>query len=247
MICLTKDRRAAEPSKLGTLKKALLVSCAALALAGCRDPYEMGHNVTAWSITDHSQRHPILVSKEPARLTLAVPRRGYGLTPSQRARLLSFLSRYRAQDAGNSSIHIAAPSGSANEVSAMHAVHEVRELIEDLGFDGTTVRVDAYQDHKRANPPIRVSYFQYVAEGPECGDWSKNLAKNPKGLAYPDFGCADQNNLAAMVANPADLLGPRTMTPRSGERRDVTWGKYKTGDSTASQRTQDERVQVEGN
>ncbi len=26
---------------------------------------------------------------------------------------------------------------------------------------------------------------------------------------YANFGCATQNNLAQMIANPADLLGPR--------------------------------------
>jgi pilus assembly protein CpaD len=33
-----------------------------------------------------------------------------------------------------------------------------------------------------------------------------------------------------MVANPGDLLGPRTMTPRDGNRRDNMYGKYVKGD-----------------
>jgi pilus assembly protein CpaD len=32
-----------------------------------------------------------------------------------------------------------------------------------------------------------------------------------------------------MVANPGDLLGPRTMTPRDANRRDDMYGKYVKG------------------
>jgi pilus assembly protein CpaD len=72
--------------------------------------------------------------------------------------------------------------------------------------------------------------MRYVADAPDCGDdWSQNLAANYQNTPYPDFGCASQRNLAVMVANPADLLGPRTMTPRDSDRRDVTYEKYVKG------------------
>jgi pilus assembly protein CpaD len=88
--------------------------------------------------------------------------------------------------------------------------------------------------------------MRYVAEGPECGnDWSENLARNPKNFNYPDFGCSQQRNLAAMIANPADLLGPRTEGPRDSNRRDDVYGKYVSGKVTASDKTDDEKVKVE--
>jgi pilus assembly protein CpaD len=45
-----------------------------------------------------------------------------------------------------------------------------------------------------------------------------------------------------MVANPSDLLGPRSETARSGERRDQVWGKYVTGQPTGARKSIDERV-----
>jgi pilus assembly protein CpaD len=45
-----------------------------------------------------------------------------------------------------------------------------------------------------------------------------------------------------MVSNPADLLGPRTMTPASADRRDTTWGKYIKGDASGGGRSGDDRV-----
>ena len=43
---------------------------------------------------------------------------------------------------------------------------------------------------------------------------------------YYNFGCATQQNLAAMVANPLDLLYPRGMTPPDATRRVGVVGNY---------------------
>lgn len=223
------------------VSKIALVAVATLAVTGCRDVFEPNQRVAGWTIAEPAQRHPILVSEVPKTLSLSVER--HGLSPHQKGRLLSFLNRFKAQDRGNSRLTIHAPSGSGNEVSAMRAVHQINALAADYGFDPSTIEVAPYQAHG-AHPPIKVAYNVYVAEGPECGKWSANVARSSRNLPYPDFGCANQRNFAEMVANPADLLGPRTQTPRSGEVRDQTWDKFKKGESTVSQRSADERVEV---
>ena len=48
---------------------------------------------------------------------------------------------------------------------------------------------------------------------------------------YWNLGCANQRNLAAMVANPADLVQPRGETPSSTQRRTVVLDKYRKGES----------------
>ena len=85
--------------------------------------------------------------------------------------------------------------------------------------------------------------MRYVAEGPECGTtWIHDADRDRKNLPSPNFACATQRNLAAMIANPADLLGPRSETPRDASRRDVVYDGYLKGDSTGSKRSEDERV-----
>ncbi|MEE9360752.1 MAG: CpaD family pilus assembly lipoprotein, partial [Hyphomicrobium sp.] len=54
-------------------------------------------------------------------------------------------------------------------------------------------------------------------------------------------------NFGAQIANPADLLGPRSMTARSSERRDQVWSKYIRGEPTAARRTKDDAVDTESN
>jgi pilus assembly protein CpaD len=56
------------------------------------------------------------------------------------------------------------------------------------------------------------------------------------------MGCATQRNLAAMVANPEDLVHPRGETPRPSERRDTVWGKYVAGQPTISKRDPSEHA-----
>lgn len=218
-----------------------LAAVAALAVAGCR-PDEPGTQVAGWNLLEPSQRHPILVSREPATLKVGVSRGSYGLSPSQRADVSAFLAKYRATDAGNSKLVIAVPSGSPNEVAAMQVVAEVRHLIGEFGFDPSSIHVQAYHGERNPQPPIRISYLRYIAQGPECGDWPTNLANEPANVAYPNFGCATQRNFAAAVANPADLLGPRGETSRPDDRRGPVWDKYRKGESTASEKKQDERV-----
>ena len=230
-------RRAAGP----VAAKILLASVASIGIAGCKtmdDPTR----VAGWTLIDSSQRHPILVSQEPTTHVIRIGRNASGLSTSQRAQLLNFADHYRVTDSGNSRLVVAAPSGGANEVGAMHAVNEIRNLLRDQGFGESSISVEAYNAAGAADPPIRVSYLRYIAEAPQCGDWSTNLANEPTNLPYPNLGCAQQRNLAVMVANPSDLLGPRSETARSGERRDQVWGKYVTGQPTGARKSVDERV-----
>lgn len=223
--------------QVGTI---LILSALAAALAGCKHD-NGGAQVAGWALVDPSQRHPIIVSRQPETLTLHTARGSTGLNPQQRAELLDFTARSRAADAGNSRLIIQAPSGSANEVAAMHAVQEIRELLSDNGFAESAIAVEAYSDGGHTAPPVRVSFMRYVAEGPDC-DAGANLARSPQNLPSPNLGCSNQRNFAAMVANPGDLLGPRTESDRASERRDTTWGKYKRGEPTGADRSAEEKL-----
>jgi pilus assembly protein CpaD len=209
--------------------KILAIAILSAAGGGCQHDQATGSQVAGWTLVDPEERHPILVSQQPATLTLHVSPNSDGLTPMQRARVLEFSSRSNASDSGNSRIVISAPSGSANEGASMQAADEARRLLISTGYSETTIAVEAYQTSGR-DAPVRLSYMRYVADAPNCGqDWSQNLAQTYQNTPYPNMGCAGQRNLAVMVANPADLLGPRTMTSRDSNRRDDMYSKYVKG------------------
>lgn len=222
----------------------LLLGLVATGFAGCRHHDLGAPQVAGWSMVDPAQRHPIIVSQQPQTMEVRVSASARGLTPRQRAEVLEFADRSRASDAGNSRLIIQAPGGGANEISSMHAVGEIRQILSDMGFAESSIAVEAYHADGSSNAPLRVSYLRYVAEAPTCGYWPTNLAHEPNNGNYPNFGCANQHNLAVMVANPADLIGPRTESDRPGERRDAVWDKYVKGESTASKKVDDEKVKV---
>jgi pilus assembly protein CpaD len=232
------------PDRTGSRKSAktaLIVCSVVLALAGCKHDDTQG-KVAGWALVDPEQRHPIIVSQQPEVMTLHVSKGTGGLSPQQRAQVLGFADSSRASDAGNSRLVISAPSGTPNEVAAMNAVGEIRTLLSDRGFAESSIQVEVYHHDGGGDAPVKVSYLRYVAEGPQCGHWSENLANNPNNLPHPNLGCANQRNLAAMVINPADLLGPRTMGDRSSDRRDTVFGKYIGGEVSATQKVDDEKI-----
>ena len=220
------------------------ITLATIALGGC--DHLLGNKQEQFDagpvILDPSQRHPILVSQQPHRISLKVARGAAGLTPVQRASVIDFLTKFHASDSGNSKLVVSVPSGSANEIAAMNAVSDMRPILADKGFNESSVSIEPYHADGDPQPPLKISYLRFAAEGPECGKHPGNLAETSRNLNYEDFGCSQQKNLAAMVANPADLLGPRTMTPGSAERRDTTWAKYIRGESPHADRSADERV-----
>jgi len=241
---MTSSKSKWAPGKPGVCRAGfglLTASAIALSLAGCKTTDDPAR-VAGWTLVDASERHPILVSQEPTTHIVKVATGSNGLTAGQRAQLLDFADHYRATDNGQSRLVIQAPSGGANEVSSMYAVSQIRSLFADQGFGESMISVEAYDANGTREPPIRVSYLRFVAQPPPCGNWSTNLADEPMNLPYPDLGCANQHNLGAMVANPADLLGPRSETARDSMRRDEMFTKYINGQPTGAKKSPDERV-----
>jgi len=52
----------------------------------------------------------------------------------------------------------------------------------------------------------RIVVTRSTASVPGCPDWSANNEANEYNATYPGYGCAVNGNLAAMVANPEDLI-----------------------------------------
>lgn len=231
----------------GTIAAGLLLATAAVGLSGCRPgEEEPGVHVASWAMVDARQRHPIVVSNEPANLDLRIAASSNGLSPGQRAQAIDFFRRYRGSGADTARLAIGVPSGGANDVAAVRALADLRAIVHDAGISESEVSVRPYRAGRAANAPITMSFARFVAEAPECGAWPDNLASDRRNLPYANFGCASQRNLAVQVANPADLLGPRTVAPAAAERRDTVYEKYVAGKVTHADKSNDERLQVKG-
>ena len=81
---------------------------------------------------------------------------------------------------------------------------------------------------------VRVVVARRRAVVPGCPNWSQPSQTDWDNKIMSDFGCGVNSNLAAMVANPADLAQPRAETPASSTRRSVVLEAYRKGEQTSS-------------
>ncbi len=58
----------------------------------------------------------------------------------------------------------------------------------------------------------RIVITRSTASVPDCPNWSANAEGNEYNATYPGYGCAVNGNLAAMVANPEDLISGQAGT-----------------------------------
>lgn len=82
------------------------------------------------------------------------------------------------------------------------------------------------------------------AHAKQCGDWPEDLSKTAQNDAYANFGCSQQNNIAAMVANPQDLVRPRPTTPSDPMRRIKVFDNYRNGEAVASAQEKGQDVKI---
>src|SRR5262245_21334209 len=72
------------------------------------------------------------------------------------------------------------------------------------------------------------------AHAKHCGEWSEDMTDTSQNEPYAELGCSHQNNIAAMVANPEDLIRPSATAPADPMRRTVIFDKYRTGEAVSS-------------
>lgn len=82
------------------------------------------------------------------------------------------------------------------------------------------------------------------AHAQACGSWPEDLSRTAQNEPYENFGCSQQNNIAAMVANPQDLRRPRTQTASDAMRRSKVFDQYRQGDATAAKPEEGQKVVI---
>jgi pilus assembly protein CpaD len=211
-----------------TVVRTLMASCFAVTLAGC---YQTEVAVKEYP-TDYRQRHPIVVREGAHNVDILLGRNRGGLTPSQRADVVSFAQTWR-KEAG-SGINIEVPKGGPTDHAASDATSEVRSIFAAVGVPPNAIYVRSYHPPKASLASIRLNYTRLIADAGPCGEWPRDLGPtwdsgNAENQPFWNLGCASQRNLAAMVENPADLVQPRGETPAFAPRRSVVLDKYTKG------------------
>jgi pilus assembly protein CpaD len=174
---------------------------------------------------DGAENHPIMV--EPSYRDLKVQFAGgtEGVSAEDASKFDSFLADYRVH--GNGSIGISVPNGPASRA----AITFFGERAAATGISRDKILVST-RDVANGDSRVDVSYIAYTAHTAACGDWSENESFTMDNRTPKRFGCSVQQNIAAMVADPRDLLGPGGMGPVDTNRRSLVMDHYQKGEIT---------------
>jgi pilus assembly protein CpaD len=221
-------------SRSNLVRAALLAGCAVL-LAGCYTP-DHG-DPTAYAPVDYRLRYPIVVKEKDSKVELFVGNSRGSLNDDQRADVVAFARVWRREATGG--IVVETPTGTANAAAAAEVARETRAMLVAAGVPSDGIAVRSY---RVANPgqlaTVRLKYPRMAAEAGPCGLWPIDVGPTTRSYlmnnSYWNHGCASQRNLAAMVANPADLAQPRGEGPPSQMRRSKVLTKYENAEPTWS-------------
>lgn len=185
---------------------------------------------------DYRKRHAIAIREGKRVVDVFIGKDRAPLNASQRADVASFAHVWKGESTGG--IIISVPYGTPNAHASSGAAREVRSLLNASGIPDNLIATRSYQPEDPAKLSVlRLSYSKMVAEAGPCALWPSDLGPTYDTAAYNEnrqywnLGCANQRNLAAMVANPADLVQPRGESPSWTQRRTVVFEKYRSGQS----------------
>lgn len=168
---------------------------------------------------DYRTRHPIMLAESEKVIDVPVASGDRHLTIGARDVIRGFAQSYKGASTGV--VQIMLPSGSGNSAAADAMRREIRSTLVSAGVPANRLVELRYQAGGPEDAaPVRLRYTAITAQTDQCGQWPSDLAVNTvQNKNYENFGCATQANLAAQIANPMDLLGPREMSPIDAVQR----------------------------
>jgi len=174
---------------------------------------------------DGARNHPITVEPSYRDLKVQFGAGADGMSSEDAAKFDSFLTDYRLH--GNGSLGISVPSGASSRT----AITYFGERAAASGISRDKILVSTH-DAANGDRRVDVSYIAYTAHTQSCGDWSENESFTLDNQTPKNFGCSVQQNIAAMVADPSDLLGPGGQGPVDTARRAAVLDHYEKGEIT---------------
>jgi pilus assembly protein CpaD len=212
----------------GLVKPMVAAGCLMFALSGCK---LIDKPIIVGSVPDDYRRtHPIAIDESLETMDIPVGLNTGRLSKAMKGNVNGFAQRF--VDSGSAVIAVVSPSGSPNATVAAYVSYEIQDVLVASGVSPKAIDHRLYKAESGENSaPVRIAFARIAAKTAPCGPWPDQIANNPENRNYHNFGCATQTNLAAMTANPLDLMYPRGMTPPDAARRAVVLEKYRNGEA----------------
>ena len=217
------------PSAMRLIPSLLAAAALAASLAGCGSA-RLDKDALADRPLTPTDQYPLKAVAHPDEIRLAVRPGGLSLPQSEAVAQLA----NRWLDAGSGTVTIQVPTRGADLDAATRDSLAARSLLVSMGVPSDRVQRVGYDPEAGAGAPLVVGYAAYEAVIPSCGHTWENVSNSTSNKTMVNFGCAVQANMAAQIANPADLVMPRATGSADAGRRSVVLDKYRHGDVTSS-------------
>lgn len=211
-------------SSLNAMKFMAIATVAVL--AGCAN---QDKGLTVGSVSDdYRARHPIMIADKDMILDLPVGNFPTRMTTQTKDTISGFARDYMKSSA--SQILVLQPIGASNSHKAGDYANLVANAVASSGVPRHQIAVSSYDAEVQGGAaPVKVVYTALAASTAPCGVWNEDMLSNSHtNTNYENFGCATQNNLAAQIANPLDLVAPRGMSPIDATRRGTAIESYQS-------------------
>jgi pilus assembly protein CpaD len=187
--------------------------------------------VTGGVPDDYRVNHPISVEESVDTMDVPVGLNSQHLTGGMRANVQGFGLKFL--NSRSALIAIVVPQGSANARVAGWLANEIQDALIGAGVSARSIEIRSYRaSRSEQTAPIRLAYARIAAKTAACGPWTESMTMGKSNTNYAAYGCASQQNLAAMVDNPLDLLYPRAPTASYAARRQKVLDSYGQGAPT---------------
>jgi len=202
------------PKMLSSL--AILAATAMLSFGCSPDLASFDDNYVPQSVDEN---FPIKVVERPVRLSIEAT--AGGLRTPQKNMVIDFAR----QAAGRATTPVTVSYASGSRL-AKQAAGDMATILAGEGVPAAAIYVTPRDG--RTNE-VTLAYAAKLAQTRPCGDRSENLRANQFNDSGPNFGCAFQQNFAAMVANPEDLETPQATDPATSTAQKSALDDYDTG------------------
>jgi len=196
----------------------------AITLSACSQGWDNREN-DVYIPVSHTERFPIDVVKGTVRMNVST--RSSRLSAVQVDTITRFAQQ--AQSSGAGRVYI---RRSRNSINADVIAGRITQIFTENGINGKLLRHSTFAGSRGAH--VSLSFSRRFAKTKQCGSWTKDFTDSHDNRPHGDFGCSNQHNLAAQVANPQDFVTPRTSTPSDAMRRHRVFSDYRTPKSTST-------------
>lgn len=188
-----------------TKSKFLIVASVGLALSAC--------NTTGANTSMYSVHQPVI---ERTNYAIDINTNGGDVSPSETQRMSEWFDAMQLRYGDRVAIDF------GDGYSAPAVSQTVTDLVGNYGLlvDGTAPVTAG----PVAPGTVRVVVTRSLASVPSCPDWSTTSDRNYDSRNHSNYGCSTNSNLAAMIADPEDLV-----RGRENKRLDRNSGKNAVG------------------